>query len=136
MSAGVDNTLNDGSAQLRQSLWSSLVTLFASSSTLICCALPALLVTVGAGAALGSLVSAVPQLVWISEHKAWVFGAAGLMLLASGALQWANRNAPCPIDPKLRDACLRTRKLSARIYWVSVAIYVTGGWFAFVQPLL
>jgi hypothetical protein len=127
---------SDGSAELRQSLWSSILTLFASSSTLICCALPALLVTVGAGAALGSLVSAVPQLVWISQHKAWVFGAAGLMLLASGALQWVNRNAPCPIDPKLRDACLRTRKLSARIYWFSVALYAIGGWFAFIQPLL
>jgi hypothetical protein len=37
--------------------------LLASSGTLICCALPALLVAVGAVAALSSLVSAVPQLV-------------------------------------------------------------------------
>jgi hypothetical protein len=136
MAVGSTEASPDGSAELKQSLWSSVATLFASSSTLICCALPALLVSLGAGAALGSLVSAVPQLVWISEHKTAVFAAAGLMLLASGALQWRNRNAPCPIDPKLRDACLRTRRMSARIYFVSLGLFVLGGWFAFVQPWL
>jgi hypothetical protein len=58
------------------------------------------------------------------------------MLAASGWLQWRNRTAPCPADPKLRNACLRTRKTSARVYGVSVAIYLVGGWFAFVQPAL
>ncbi len=37
----------------RSGLWTSLASLFASSSTLICCAIPALLVALGAGAALG-----------------------------------------------------------------------------------
>ena len=120
----------------RPSLWSSLVSLFASSSTLICCALPALLVAVGAGAALSSLVSAVPQLVWLSEHKLGLFTFAGLMLLASGMLQWRNRTAPCPIDPGLRQSCLRTRAAAVRMWGFSVAIYAVGAWFAFVQPWL
>jgi hypothetical protein len=85
---------------------------------------------------LSSLVSAVPQLVWLSEHKEGLFGFAGLMLAASGWLQWRNRMAPCPTDPALRSACLRTRKTSARVYGVSVAIYGVGGWFAFIQPAL
>jgi hypothetical protein len=116
--------------------WSSWLALFASSGTLICCALPALLVALGAGAALAGLVSAVPGLVWVSEYKAEVFVFAGLMLAASGTLQWRNRFAPCPVDPALRDACLRTRKASARIYLASLAVYAVGGWFAFVQPWL
>ena len=120
----------------RPGLWSSLASLFASSSTLVCCALPALLVSVGAGAALSSLVSTVPQLVWLSEHKLELFSFAGLMLSASGVLQWRNRTAPCPIDPTLRHSCLRTRKVAARMWGVSVAIYAVGGWFAFVQPWL
>lgn len=120
----------------RSSLWSSLASLFASSSTLICCALPALLVALGAGAALSSLVSAVPQLVWLSEHKEALFTFAGLMLFASGMLQWRNRTAPCPIDPGLRRSCLRTRKASAQMWGFSVAIYAVGAWFAFVQPWL
>ncbi len=120
----------------RPSLWSSLASLFASSSTLICCALPALLVAVGAGAALSSLVSAVPQLVWLSDHKELLFTFAGVMLFASGALQWRNRNAPCPLDPALRQSCLRTRKAAARMWLFSVAIYAVGAWFAFIQPWL
>ena len=47
----------------------SLLTLFTSGGTLICCALPALLVSLGAGAVMASVVSSVPQIVWFSEHK-------------------------------------------------------------------
>ncbi len=126
----------DGVEQTRSSLATSVLSLFASSSTLICCALPALLVALGAGAALSGLVGAFPQIVWLSEHKIGLFIFAGLMLMASGALQWINRNAPCPVEPALRDACLRTRKVSLRVYWVSVAIYLIGGFFAFVLPWL
>lgn len=118
------------------SSWLAFLTLFSSTGTLICCALPALLVALGAGAALSSLVSAVPGLVWVSEYKEVVFAFAGLMLAASGVLQWKNRFAPCPLDPALRQACLRTRKTSARVYLASVAVFLVGGWFAFVQPLL
>jgi hypothetical protein len=118
----------------RSGLWSSMVSLFASSSTLLCCALPALLVALGAGAALSTVVSAVPQLVWLSENKAVLFTGAGLMLLASGALQWRNRHAPCPLNPALARSCQTTRRLSARIFGVSMALYAVGGWFAFVQP--
>ena len=117
------------------SRWLTFASLFTSTGTLICCALPALLVTLGAGAALSTLVAYVPGLVWISEYKELVFGLAGLMLVASGWLQWRSRFAPCPLDPALRDACLRTRKTSKRVYGASVAIYAVGGWFAFVQPL-
>ena len=117
------------------SRWLTFASLFTSTGTLICCALPALLVTLGAGAALSTLVAYVPGLVWISEYKELVFGLAGLMLVASGWLQWRSRFAPCPLDPALRDACLRTRKTSKRVYGASVAIYAVGGWFAFIQPL-
>lgn len=126
----------DGLIESRGSLWSSIASLFATSSTLVCCAIPALLVALGAGAALSSLVSVFPQVVWLSEHKAGLFVFAGTMMVASGLLQWRNRTAPCPTDPALRDACLRTRKVSAVVYGVSVAFYLIGGWFAFVQPWL
>lgn len=127
---------DDGLRASAVSAWSSWLTLFASSGTLLCCALPALLVALGAGAALSSLIAVVPGLVWVSEYKVEVFTFAGLMLAGSGLLQWRNRTAPCPVDPALRQACLRTRKMSARVYGISLAVYVVGGWFAFVQPLI
>lgn len=126
----------DGIVESRTSLWTSVLSLFASSGTLVCCALPALLVALGAGAALSSLVAVFPQVVWLSEHKEGLFVFAGLAIAASGALQWRNRSAPCPTDPALRQACLSTRKTSLRLYAFSVMVYAVGGWFAFVQPWL
>lgn len=111
----------------------SWLAVFTSGSTLVCCALPALLVAIGAGAALSGLVSAVPQLVWLSEHKEPLFAFAGAMLIAAGALQWrAHREgANCPPDPALATACATTKDYSIRIYWFSVAIYLVGAFFAF-----
>ena len=126
----------DGMTESRSGLWSSLASLFASSRTLVCCAIPVFLVTLGAGAALSSLVSIFPQVVWLSEHKEALFGFAGLMMIGSGTLQWRNRSAPCPIDPALRDACLKTRKTASTAYAASVVLYFIGGWFAFIQPWL
>ena len=125
----------DGLVETRGSFWSSVASLFATSGTLVCCAIPAMLVALGAGAALSSLVSVFPQVVWLSEHKLGLFLFAGLMMGASGVLQWRNRTAPCPTDPALRQACLRTRKVATVVYGVSVAFYLVGGWFAFVMPL-
>jgi hypothetical protein len=112
------------------------LSLFTSSGTLVCCALPALFVALGAGAALSSLVSAVPALVSLSEYKEAVFVFAGVMLALGGWLQWRSRYAPCPIDPVLAHACTRTRRQSQWLYAMSLSIYVVGGFFAFVLPAL
>ena len=126
----------DGSPDVKTPYISSLLSLFASTSTLVCCALPALLVSLGAGAALASLVAVFPQIVWISEHKEAIFLLSSVLMLLGGLLQWRNRYAPCPVDPDLRNACLRTRRTSLRIYFFSLFLLLVGGWFAFIQPLL
>ena len=109
--------------------------IFTSASTLLCCAIPALLVALGAGAALASLVGVFPQIVWVSEHKTLVFVAAGMMLAVAGYLQYQARFLPCPADPALAAACGRQRRVSQVTYFVSLAIYALGGFFAFVAPL-
>jgi hypothetical protein len=121
---------------LKPARWASLLTLFTSSGTLICCALPALLVALGAGAALSSLIATVPQLVWFSEHKTAVFSAAAIMLTLSGILQWRARSLPCPADPALAQACKRLRRQSLSMYLLSVGVFAIGGFFAFIAPLL
>ena len=114
----------------------SLLTLFTSGGTLICCALPALLVSLGAGAVMASVVSSVPQIVWFSEHKLGVFIFAGVMLSISGFLQWQARSLPCPSDKDLADLCNKTRVSSFRIYIFSVSVFLIGGFMAFLAPLL
>ena len=58
------------------------------------------------------------------------------MLAIAGVFQWRARFAPCPADPALAAACTRQRRLSARVYVVSVAIFAVGAFFAFVAPYL
>lgn len=125
-----------GMTHLKHTKLASVFSLFTSGGTLICCALPALLVGIGAGAAMSSLVSNVPQLVWFSEHKVEVFLFAALMLLLSGGLQWRARSLPCPADPELAATCMATRKASRRVYLFSVLIFLVGGFFAFIAPFI
>ncbi len=108
------------------------VALFGSFSTLLCCALPALLVSIGAGAAVIGLVSAVPQLIWLSEHKTGLFIFSGVMLTLSGLSRYLTRNAPCPINPEERKACMRLRRISGGIFYCSLALYAIGFYFAFI----
>jgi hypothetical protein len=110
--------------------------LLASSATLVCCVLPAVLVALGAGAALASLVTAIPQLIWLSEHKPLVFVSAGALLAISGIALWIGRRAPCPADPKLARLCQRLRRISAIVYAIALASFLLGGTFAFLLPAL
>ena len=73
----------------------AFLSLFTSTGTLICCALPALLVSLGAGAVMAGLIEAVPQITWLGKNKALVFGVAGVLLAVSGAWQWHARSLPC-----------------------------------------
>lgn len=108
------------------------LSLFTSMGTLVCCALPALFVTLGAGATLASIVSTAPWLIALSKYKLWVFAFAGIMIFISGVFMWRNRNAPCPIDQAQAAACMRLRKFSFWIYVFSVVVYLTGFFFAFI----
>lgn len=110
--------------------------LFTSAGTLVCCALPALFVALGLGATFAGLVSAVPQLVWVSENKTLVFTVAGFLLIVAGVFQHQAKYLSCPTEPALRDACLRSRSLSRVIFWIAVALYTTGFFFAFIIQYL
>lgn len=113
----------------------SVLTLFTSASTLICCALPALLVTLGMGAAFSSFLSQFPQLIWISENKGMVFFVAGVCLSVAGYFQWRAQYEPCPVDPKLREACLWSRRWGLRLYIVSLVLFLIGFFFGFLITL-
>lgn len=108
--------------------------LFGSMGTLICCALPSLLVSLGLGAVMAGLASNVPGLIWASEHKTEMFLFAGTMLAINGFLLWRNRNAPCPIDPQLRDACINGRSASKMMYFLSLSVFLIGVFFAYAAP--
>ena len=126
---------SDYNAPLRRNFGMAVLTLAASSGTLVCCVLPAVMVALGAGASLAGLVTAVPQLVWLSEHKPLVFGTAFALLALSGVVQWRSRSLPCPSDPRLAAACTRLRRASWWLWGIALAATLTGAVFAFVLPL-
>lgn len=112
------------------------LTLLSSFSTLLCCALPALLVALGAGSVMAGVISTVPQLTVVSRHKPVVFIFAGVMLSLSALMQWRSHRAACPIDPVQANACLRLRKYSAIVFGISLAAYLTGLFFAYFAKYL
>ena len=116
----------------RKDLIIPTISLFTSFGTLICCALPAMFVALGAGAVLAGLVSSLPFLILISKYKAILFLTSGFLILISGFLIWNSRNAPCPTDPYKAKACSRLRKISIFIYLFALLIFFIGFFFAFV----
>ncbi len=108
------------------------LSLFASASTLLCCALPALLVTLGLGAALAGLVSAAPWLVALSRYKALLFAGSALLLAAACVVHLRAARLPCPADPAKAAACARLRRFSAGTLALSAMLWAVGFFFAFL----
>lgn len=108
-----------------------LLTLFTSSGTLVCCALPITLVTLGFGSAVVGLTGAFPWLITLSQHKAWVFGAsAGLLIFGGWMIR--RRGRACPADPRLGRLCTRLDAWNRRLYWTSVSIWGIGFFAAYL----
>jgi hypothetical protein len=112
------------------------LSLFASASTLVCCALPALLVTLGLGAALAGLVASAPWLVALSVHKVELFIGSGALLVIAGLLHRRGRSLPCPADPARARACARLRRVSGITLACSALIWAIGFFFAFLAAEL
>lgn len=116
------------------------LSLFTSVGTLVCCALPALLVLLGLGATVASVLVTVPWLVTLSRHKGWVFVVTGLLLAANVVYQrvMAPRLVGADSCPEGEDTvCDTAGRVSRVVLRVSLAIYVVGAIVAYaLGPLL
>lgn len=112
------------------------VALVTSLSTLICCTLPAVMITLGMGAALSSLTSNVPQLIWLSERKPLVFGGSFVLLCLAWLVRYLTRNMPCPADPAQAKACARLRAIGGWVLYIGFGVWAVGAFSAFVLPKL
>lgn len=118
-------------ARGRVAAWSAFA---GSLATLLCCALPSLLVLLGLGATVAAVISAAPWLVAISRSKEWVFGAAALLIVSSRMyLRW--------VTPRVAiegAACSPALSRATRgAWWASVLLYGSAFFVAFLLgPIL
>jgi mercuric ion transport protein len=117
----------------------SYFSLFTSLSTLLCCALPSLLVLLGLGASVASMLSFLPWLVTLSRHKVLTFSISGVLIACSFLNTYYI--LPCltkrECSPDKPDSCAEASRLSRILLWVSAAIYGVGVFVAFLLgPIL
>jgi mercuric ion transport protein len=117
----------------------SYFSLFTSVGTLLCCALPSLLVLAGLGASVASTLSALPWLVTLSRHKQWTFAVSGILIALSflNMYYFAPRLGPNACTPENPSACEDASKISKGLLWLSATIYAVGFFSAYLLgPIL
>lgn len=101
------------------------LTLFATTGTLLCCALPILLVSLGFGAVVAWLTSSMPILVTLAEYESWMFILSGVLLSITAWVLWF-RTQQCPSDPVLAQRCEQARIWNRRVFWVATVVWCVG----------
>lgn len=119
----------------------SYLSLFTSVGTLLCCALPSLLVLFGLGATVATVLSQAPWLVELSHRKHWVFIVSGILISGNFVYLYAiadklqAKDLAC--NPNNPEACRAASRFSRIVLWCSAAIYLVGAFTAYLLgPLL
>lgn len=123
--------MDDIKQQMRKETGVGWTALFATTGTLVCCALPIVFVTLGMGATVAAMTSAFPILIVLSQYKIWVFIFSGLMLALSAWLMLRPGRA-CPTDPQLAASCNKAQVWNRRILIGSIFLWCIGFIAAFL----
>lgn len=110
--------------------WGWLV-LLSSTTTLVCCVIPIVLVMFGFGAAVASLYGNLPLLTFLGLHKEWTFAITALILLAAAFALYRPGRA-CPADPELARACAAADRWNRRLLAIALGIWLTGLFAAYM----
>lgn len=112
----------------------SYLSLFTSVSTLLCCALPSLLVLLGLGASVASMLSFLPWLVTLSHHKRGTFLISGVLIALSFVNMYyiAPRLKTQQCSPDNPTACDDASRASKVLLCISAVTYALGFFVAYV----
>ncbi|MBI4455791.1 MAG: hypothetical protein HY644_07825 [Acidobacteria bacterium] len=112
--------------------------LLSSFATLVCCALPALLVLLGFGVtSVLTFLTAIPGWQDFSSYEIWLFPLSGILLAAGFYFAYFRQNPAqgevCEIAGGGQEsACSTTTRWNRRLLWFSVFLYslalVTNFW--------
>lgn len=112
------------------------LTLLFCSSTLMCCALPAGLVMIGAGSVMATILSWFPAMALLSQQKALITGLAAVSLLMAGRSLKHSANLACPLDPIQARRCRNRLRRARVLYSLSWTAFLVGSFCAYILPLL
>lgn len=114
----------------------AFLALFTSASTLLCCALPALLVSLGLGMAAAGIFTALPWLRGLIVHKTWLFlVAAGLIGGNFWLVYRPTRRPACEVPPGGGPSgCETGGRFTRGVLWISVVLYTIGFLSAYGLP--
>ena len=111
--------------------WLQATGIIRALSTLLCCALPIVLVSLGLGTVLAWLVSHLPWLVWVSEHAIYFISLTLILLIISGYLVFFHPSS-CDIQNKKNlDECHNRQKYAKIIWFVTAIILLIGAIFKY-----
>ncbi len=115
----------------------SFLSLFTSVGTLLCCALPALLVTLGLGAVVVAGVSAFPWLVPLTRNKEWLFLSVGVLIGLNFFLVYRSKpQTVCDLESG-GDGCHVAGGWNRVVLRLSAGIYAIGLFMAYAAlPLM
>ena len=118
----------------------SVLSLFTSVSTLLCCALPALLVVIGLGAVVAGVISDLPFLITLSQNKEWVFGFAFAIMGINFYMLYfrKKKEISCEYIPgQTESACDVASRWSKVILWISFTLLLIGFFVSyFLIPIM
>ncbi len=115
----------------------SILSLFASSSTLICCALPILLTLLGFGSVLLSIVEHVPFLSTLTANKNYLFVFIPPLLALNywWIFKKKSESVDCKVTENIKEgetSCSLGNNFSKLVFKISLAIYGIGFFFAYL----
>jgi len=109
--------------------------LFTSFSTILCCALPIILVFLGFGSAFAALSSNFMFINIIAEKGSYLF-IASLIFLAISAYFIFFKNQSCPSDKKLANICLKSKIINKYIWFFAIFIWIISFFFKYILILI
>ena len=119
----------------QNSLIVTILAFFTSCSTLFCCALPIILVSLGFGAVSSSLISNYAFITILAEYSITLFILAFILLSLSGYLLFFKVSF-CPANPEYAKICLLCKKTAKIMWFISLFILFVAIFFKYILILL
>ena len=101
----------------------NLILLISNGGVMLCCVLPAILVSLGLGSTMVTFLNEYPIFIKITEYKNYIFSVVLFILFFNGFVIYKNRNKFCEIEG-LKNECSQVKSVSILLYIFSIIIYL------------